>query len=500
MEYLKRLLTLQFLFLVAIPMALGEIIVDIPEKNVYNLGEKVIPTVSIKEDQDYSGFFKLSIFCDNYDLQYYTIPLSLEADFRTQLTVPELSLAESMTSKCRLKANFELSDGDRIDSAWSEYFFVTDELNITVDSSLEAKPGEDVIILGQIKKQSNELMPKGEAKISFRSEENKIDIISGKFEHVIYLEGDVETGNIPLLIVATDQYGNYGDKILSLKVLPIPTRIESRIENNVLLPGDTLKARVILYDHSNKAINGSKVNVKIFDSNENVMAEKDIQNMNYFELKTEKKQMPGRYFLTSAFENIKEQSSFEVEAVRKIITKQEGNFVHVENVGNVEYKDEITITLESDDKNYLINKKIDLGPEEKITIDLSKYVPQGTYDIILPEETVEEDTAVDDNNESENTREIVEHANVIEDVEIDDNRNVIKKTADGMSSITGAVAGVAGYVASKPLLVAIILVLITFGTLTYYSWSFIKNRVRRKKDETNHLFEDFKYEDNKPGD
>ena len=494
MKYLKGVLILQILFF--IPFAFAEINIDLPEKDVYNLGEKIVPTISIKEDQDYEGFFKINVFCDNYDLQYYTIPLSLEADFRTQLTVPELSLAESMTSKCRLRADFELSDGDRVDNVWSEYFFVTDELNITVDSSLEAKPGEDFIILGQIKKQSNELMPKGKAKISFRNEENEVDVVSGKFEHTIHLEGDVETGNIPLLIVVTDKYGNYGDQILSLKVLPIPTRIENRLENHVLMPGDILKARIILYDHSNKAISGSKVNVKIFDPDENIMAEKDIQNLNYFELKTEKKQKPGIYFLLGTFENIKEQSNFEVDTLKKIIMKQEGNFVYVENVGNVEYKDEITIILESDDKNYPINKKIDLEMEEKITIDLSKEVPQGTYDIILPEESVEEYTL--DNNESEINQVTLGSQNVIQNVEIDDNRNVIKKTVVGMSSITGAVVGAAGYVMSKPLLASTIIVLIILGTITLYSWGFIKNKVRRKKDEAEHLFEDFKYEDNKP--
>ena len=73
-----------------------------------------------------------------------------------------------------------------------------------------------------------------------------------------------------------------------------------------------------------------------------------------------------------------------------------------------------------------------------------------------------------------------------------------------MSSITGAVVGPAGYVASKPLLASVILVLIILGTITHYSWGFIKNRVAGKKeDSTENIFEDFKYEqneDNKPGD
>ena len=81
-------------------------------------------------------------------------------------------------------------------------------------------------------------------------------------------------------------------------------------------------------------------------------------------------------------------------------------------------------------------------------------------------------------------------------MQIDDNRNVVKKAADGMSGITGAVVGAAGYVASRPTLAAIILILIILGTVTRYSWSFIKNKVKGKEDETEHIFEDFKFDDN----
>ena len=211
--------------------------------------------------------------------------------------------------------------------------------------------------------------------------------------------------------------------------------------------------------------------------------------------------MPGNYFLLSAFENIKEQTSFEVEAVRKIRMQQEKNLIYVENIGNVNYKDEVTIILESDDEKYLINKRINLEPGEKLSIDLSKEVPQGTYDIVLPEEAVEdtvksEDTG-DDSDQTEDSTDVAGPVNVIQDVQIDDNRNVIKKTAEGMSSITGAVVGAAGYVASKTTLAAIILVLIILGTVTHYSWGFIKNKVKgKKKESTEDLFEDFKFDDN----
>jgi len=118
----------------------------------------------------------------------------------------------------------------------------------------------------------------------------------------------------------------------------------------------------------------------------------------------------------------------------------------------------------------------------------------------LPEEAVEVDETVDEG--SENVGDMAQK-NVIKDVSIEDNRDVMKKTTGRISSITGAVAGMADYVASRPTLAAFILIFIILGTVMRYSWSFIKNKIKGKKDETEHIFEDFKFdedEDSKPGD
>jgi len=309
MKYLKGLIVL-YLFLFIIPVAFAEINIELPEKGFYNLGDKVNPTVSIKEIQNYDGFFSLHIFCDDYDLQYYTVPLSLEAGSRTQLTVPELSLSNSMMNKCRIKSIFEANDGDRINSVWSEYFFVTDRINVSIDKNLEAKPGEEIIISGEIKKNNNEILKNAEVKISFKGQEYNLNITRGQFQRTFRIAENIEAGEIPILVVATDKYGNYGDKISKIKIIPIPTRIENRLEIDVLNPGDNLNVMVILFDHTDNAINGSEINVKIFDPDDKIIAENNIQSMDKIEFKTEVSQIPGNYFLLSSFEDIKKANQF----------------------------------------------------------------------------------------------------------------------------------------------------------------------------------------------
>ena len=492
MKMLKRLFILQFLFLAIIPITLAEITITLPEKDIYNLGEKIAPDVSVKQDKDYDGVFSLNILCDNYDLQYYTIPLSLEAGVRIQLTVPELSLSSHMMGTCNLKSNFKALDRESIDSASSITFLVTNKINTALIGDLESKPGKNVVIIGEAKKHSNEFLSKGEATISFNNDEFKAEVVSGKFEHTINLANDVKAGSIPITAKVTDKYGNYGDAITMFRVIPVPTRIENRFENNILMPGDNLKVRITLYDHTDEIMNESKISAKIFSPDEKLLAEKNIESLNYLEFQTEKTQIPGDYFLLSAFENIKEQNVFTIQAVRKISMVQEENFVHIENAGNIDYDGETTIILEKDNKKYLINKKIDLKPGEKVTIDLSKEVPQGTYDIILPEDAISESNT----NQSGNAPEVAE--NVIKNVSIDDNRPLLKKTADGMSAVTGAVISTAGYIASKPALAATILILIILGTVARYSKDVIINKIKgKKKNDTSHLFKDFKFEERK---
>ena len=490
MKILKRLLILQFLLLFIIPYAFAEISITLPGKETYNLGEKITPTISIKEGQSHDGFFKLQLICDNYNLQYYTTPINLEADLRTQVAVPELTLSSPMIGTCIIKAGLDSNDGTNVDSASSTNFLVSDLIDIITEENLQSDPGEELLILADVRKASRELLSKGEFSIKYLDEQENGNITAGKLEHVLNIAADREAGEYQITIAAADRYSNHGDKTLNLKIPQIPTSIQNDIENNVLTPGDTLKAKITLYDHTNRLINASSINVKVFNPDESQIAEKEVQSSGQFEFGIERNQVPGVYFLLSSHGEVSGQSTFTVVMVKKIAMKQENNIVNIENTGNVDYDEETTIIMESNDKKYLINKKLELKPGESIAIDLSKEVPGGTYDVILPEEAVEEDDM-----SNETSQESIGPANVIKDVPIEDNRNAIRKTADVLKAVTGAVVGTASYVVSKPKLASVILVTIILGVVTYYSRDFIVQKVKGKKpEETSKLFNDFDFD------
>ena len=500
MNFLKGLILLQVPFLLLIPMVSAEIQITLPGNNLYNLGDRVLPEISIKEEESHYGFFEVHISCDNYELQYYTTPLSVEAGFRAQVAVPELQLASSMKGECALRADYDATDGTRIDTLSSESFFVEDKLDISINQELEVKPGYSMDIFIEVRKYNNQFLPKGEATILFSNNEEKAAIGFGVLKYTLNVDKSTEAGNIPLHVSAKDQFGNHAESTFNINVLAIPTRIENLFDSNLLVPNDKGRAKITLYDHTDKVINGSVINVKVLDPEKNIIAEREVENQAYFEFQLSPSQAPGEHSLLSAFESIREQSSFTVQTFEKIDMSQENGIVTIKNEGNVKYDDEVTIVAESEDKKYLVNKKINLNPGEEITIDLSKEVPEGTYDITLPKETVEATQEAPVSNGSVATANVSE--NVFQDIPIEDNRNVLKKTADGMSSILGAVVGAAGYIASRPLLASVILVLIILATVLHYSWGTIKSRIKGKKDDPSHVFDDLNYkknEDNKPG-
>lgn len=496
MKHIKKHIIFYLTLLLTFPVVFSEIQLELPERTYYNLGESVLPAVSIKSEQNYLGFFRMHILCSSYNLQYYTMPLEVKSGFRMQMNVPELILATPIGGKCKLRADFDAMDGKRIDSKESEYFVVGTELKVNINSHLKAKPGEEIIIAGEVRNYNNELLPKGKAEINFGEEQYKAEIVLGKIEQRIKLDEPIAASSVPLHIKASDKYGNFGEITASFEILPIATRIVNQFESEVLLPGNKLRVKPTIFDQKNNVLVDRIVTVKVFDINNKLILKKDIESDSYFEFDIDN-QEPGTYYLLSSFENMKEQSNFIIDALKKIDMRQENGVVSIKNVGNVDFNEEVTILLEANKKKYVVNKEIKLKPQEETTIDLSKEVPKGSYDITLPNEFTIANNINNVNGSVNgsilNSTENVSTKNIFSNVQVEDNRNTLKKTTGFIFAITGAIADGASYIASRPILATSILTLIILATVLHYSWGFLKGKVLGRKKDTENLFKDYKF-------
>ena len=127
-----------------------------------------------------------------------------------------------------------------------------------------------------------------------------------------------------------------------------------------------------------------------------------------------------------------------------------------------------------------MTKKISIGPGKFLSIDLSKEVPLGVYNILFPSNSTPVKDAL---------QEVLDVAkgtggNVLaSDVMIHDNRPLYKKVGSGFSSLTGNLVGTDGILTKNPFIAPIILFGIVGLLVFKYGRKPIMKLIKREKSE-----------------
>ncbi|MBI2660475.1 hypothetical protein HYX07_04905 [Candidatus Woesearchaeota archaeon] len=486
------------IFLLILPVAFADIAVT-TDQSAYNLGNKIKVSASVLQADSFEGFFKLTLSCGNYKLQnYFSNTLSLEANFRTVppgLDFAELPVTSSMLGDCTIIADLATNEGLIVEEKNSNSFKITRQLTmLPVNGKITASPGDLILVSGVINEAFGNNILKATAKITLDNDSHTVEAVGGKFNLTIELAKNIKSGKHTIGISSFDSKNNFGEALAELDVTAIPTYIKLDMGSSQLLPG--AKAGIIssLYDQADELINvsldlelnspsGSKVFRKTVQSNENM----EYEFSQYAE--------PGLYMLTSAYKNLLAKTEINISTIKEVKIKYENETVFIENIGNVAFEDELTFILESELKKYPITKNIKVEPSKILSIDLSKEVPLGIYNVKIPfkegieplKEKVEgviENIAESAKDASLLPEQTEENENLLAaNVEIHDNRPVYKKIASGLSSISGALVGADGVLAKNPLIAPIALTVIVLLLVFRYGRKPIMNLIRGKKDD-----------------
>ena len=483
---------LLFLLLLTMPIALADITIT-TNQNAYNLGNKIKASASISSPNNFEGLFKLEASCSTYKLEDFLTPISLEANFRTAVDIPELAATSSMLGSCIITGRLVTNDNLIVEEKKSDSFEVTRKLDIlAVNSRIAASPGDLILVSGIINEAFGNNILKAAAKITLGNDSHAVEAVGGKFNLTIELPKNIKSGKHAIGISSFDSKNNFGEALAELDVTAIPTYIKLDASSGQLLPGTKIGIISSLYDQADDLINisldlelaspsGNKVFRKIVQSNENT----GYEFSQYAE--------PGLYTLTSSYKSLLAKTQVNITTIREVKIKYENETVFIENIGNVLFEDELTFILESELKKYPVTKSVKVDPSKILNIDLSREVPLGIYDVKIPlKEGIEPVKG--------KIKEIVqgiagpagenlapgktEEGDVLAaDVEIHDNRPVYKKIASGISSISGALVGADGVLAKNPLIAPITLTVIVLLLVFRYGRKPIMNLIRGKKDD-----------------
>ena len=475
----KALLFLVFLLL--IPTAFADIAIQ-TDQNTYNLGNKIKTSASAMQSDDFEGLFKLTVSCDDYRLQYFTTPISLEANSRTALQVPELTASSSMLGKCALIGDLTTNDNLPIEQRTSNPFEVTYNLVIfPVNEKIISLPGEEIKIMGVVNEAHGNNVLKANVKVEIDDNSYPSEAIGGKFNLTITLSKNIKSGRHEIVITAADMKNNMGKTATELEITAIPSYIKTILDKEGIDPGSRIEITPSLYDQADELIN-TTLELELVSPSKEKVFRKTMASNGKIDYEFSQYAEPGLYVLTTTFKNIAATSLINVSSVRNVKIKYENESVFVENTGNVPFIEELTFLLQNELKKYAITKKISIEPGKLLMIDLSKEVPEGIYNVVLP--VSEAISAVKDKiNESIANAQTSEGL-LANDVQIHDNRPAYRKIASGLGSISANLVGADGVLTKNPIVAPGILAAIVLLLVFRYGRKPIMNMMKgKKKDE-----------------
>ncbi|MBI3035245.1 hypothetical protein HYY71_02895, partial [Candidatus Woesearchaeota archaeon] len=374
---------LSVVFFMLMPTAFADIAIT-ADQNVYNLGDRIKASASILRNEDFEGFFKLSILCGSYNLQYFLTPVTLEANFRTAANVPELAATASMLGNCAISGQLLTNSNQIVEEKTSSSFEVTNKLTVLpVNSKITAVPGDSILVAGIVNEAFGANVLKASAKIALDNYSHAIEAVDGKFNLVVDLPKNIRSGKHKIEITASDPKLNLGENSIELDITAIPSYIKLDISDRQLLPGSKIEIITSLYDQADDLINSS-LNLELKSPSGNNVFIKVAQSSEKIGYEFSQYAEPGIYVLSSAYKNLPAEGKINITPVREVRIKYENETVFVENTGNVLFEDELTFLIESELKKYPITKKIRVEPSKTLAVDLSREVPLGTYSIKVP--------------------------------------------------------------------------------------------------------------------
>ena len=181
MRKMRRKLILFSLILIFIYLGMisAEIMFSQPSI-LYNLGDSLNISATIKMGVEAANFFELYLNCENESYNFYKVPLTLKSGEEKKLET-SLPLAKSLVSQpnnyCFIKAYYLYETEN------SQKFLVSDKINVSISlNNLSIEPGKKILVSGTAVKENGKTA-EGFVEIYMENSDvkSKGNVIGGKF-------------------------------------------------------------------------------------------------------------------------------------------------------------------------------------------------------------------------------------------------------------------------------------------------------------------------------
>jgi hypothetical protein len=348
--------------------------------SLYSKGDYLNVEVELSSLQD--SYLDVNLDCGNIINFYHNVPEAKKISIKRRMVS---SIIGNSSGNCRIISSY----GN--ESRSSQNFRISNLIELSFDKEkIIANAGEEVKITGLAIKDNNELLGlEDPAFIEFILEDNTSrmgSIKDGRFEINFLIPLEKKAGEYLISINAydKDEKGNYMNEIqatLPISIMQKPSKIELALDKSILIPGDSLKVKPIIYDYAGDISTG-QVSVKFTDSKDKIIFDGLINSNEEYSIPTEYSNTAGDARVIVKKDLLVLEKRITISDLKKAKAEMINSTLIIKNIGNVVYDKIIQIKI----GNQTSTKEIKVLPGEEIKYELS--APEGSYNVEVMDEEV----------------------------------------------------------------------------------------------------------------
>ena len=385
---IKRVIFLLIFTIFFISFASAEIIFHDQPNPVYNLGDSLTISATVKSLVSATDVLYMDLICEGQSVNFYKNGVSLSSGEEKKVEASLIftkNLIGEIKGKCKVKGTF------KGDSVLTNEFSVSDKITIIPESNNTIfTPGVPALIKGSALNENGDPangfidLKVVEGESILLSKHNTIN--NGFFSMSIIFPEEIKAGRYLLELSAYEEESgetinektNLGFTAYNIDVTQVPTSLEIILDKEVV-PGTNAKIKAVLHDQTGKNI-ASLAKITIKDDKKGIIAQTEKATDEYLEIPIAYNQKSSVWEVRAEFNSLTAESTFLIQEKKDVNISLVNNTLTITNVGNVPYNDAVTIKI--GDKILFVETGLDVDESKKYKLT----APDGEYQISVLKE------------------------------------------------------------------------------------------------------------------
>ena len=206
------------------------------------------------------------------------------------------------------------------------------------------KPGDTLTLNGYVSNSLNKQVKNLNLEFVFENEvkTKKLASTSESFSVTYSIPTKIKTGKHQVNIIASDEDGNYDNKLLDFSVLAIPTGVSISLQGSSYDPEQKVIFKTDLFDQAGDSLT-ENINVFLYDNKGKLAGSKIVRTGTEDSILLPKQAAPGTWKLVVDGFGLSSEATFTVKDFKKLDATLVDKSLFVENTGNIPYNDILDI-------------------------------------------------------------------------------------------------------------------------------------------------------------